>query len=168
MDVLLIRDVDKLGRRGDRVVVKAGYARNHLLPTGAAVLPTTANIRRIERSKKTWLAEERKMAEDAKKLADLLKPVVVTIVEKCSDEGRLYGSVSDKVIAAALAAKGFPVETRVVRLDAPIREIGNYEVRIHLHAEVEVFLPLRVRPEGFESWEPGQPLRKPEKVEGTG
>jgi large subunit ribosomal protein L9 len=164
MDILLIRDVDKLGKRGDKVTVKPGFARNYLLPSGVAVLPTVANVRRIEQSRKTWLAEEKKMVEAAQKWVDVLKPVKLTIVEKSSDEGRLYGSVNDKVIAAALAEQGIQLDSKVVRLDAPIREIGNYDVRIHLHADVEVFLPVRVRAEGFEDWEPGQPLKK--KVEG--
>ena len=164
MDILLIRDVDKLGKRGDKVSVKPGFARNFLLPSGVAVLPTVANVRRIEQSRKTWLAEEKKMVEAAQRWVDVLKPVSLTIVEKSSDEGRLYGSVNDKVIAAALAEKGIQLDSKVVRLDAPIREIGNYEVRIHLHSDVEVFLPVKVRAEGFEDWEPGQPLKK--KVEG--
>jgi large subunit ribosomal protein L9 len=165
MDILLISDVDKLGKRGDKVSVKPGFARNFLLPSGVAVLPTAANLRRIEKSRKAWLAEEKKMVEAAQKWVELLKPVSLTIVEKSSDEGRLYGSVNDKVVAAALVEKGFQLDSKVVRLDAPIREIGNYEVRIHLHADVEVFLPLKVRAEGFEDWEPGQPLKK--KVEGA-
>ena len=160
MEVLLIRNVDKLGKRGDTVSVKPGFARNYLLPTGVAVLPTTANVRRIDKSRKTWLAEEKKMVEAAQKWADLLKPVALTIMEKSSDEGRLYGSVNDKVVAAALVEQGFQLDSKVVRLDAPIREIGNYEVRIHLHSDVEVFLPVKVRAEGFEDWEPGQPLKK--------
>jgi large subunit ribosomal protein L9 len=164
MDILLISDVDKLGKRGDQVSVKPGFARNYLLPSGVAVLPTVANVRRIEKSRKTWLAEEKKMVEAAQRWVDVLKPVSLTIVEKSSDEGRLYGSVNDKVIAAALAEKGIQLDSKVVRLDAPIREIGNYEVRIHLHADVEVFLPVKVRAEGFEDWEPGQQLKK--KVEG--
>jgi len=166
MEILLIRDVDKLGKRGDKVTVKPGYARNFLLPSGVAVLPTIANTRRIEKSRKTWLAEERKMVEAAAKLAELLKPVSLVLMEKSSDEGRLYGSVNDKGIAAALQEKGFELDPRVVRLDAPIREIGNYEVRIHLHSDVELFMPVKVRAEGFEEWEPGQPLRKKEKTQG--
>ena len=74
--------------------------------------------------------------------------------------------MNDKVVAAALAEQGFELDSKVVRLDAPIREIGNYEVRIHLHSDVEVFLPVKVRAEGFEDWEPGQPLKK--KAEGEG
>src|SRR5262245_49193650 len=136
MDILLIRDVDKLGKRGDKVSVKPGFARNYLLPSGVAVLPTIANTRKIEKSRKAWLAEEKKMVDAAKKLAEILKPVSLTIVEKSSDEGRLYGSVNDKVIAAALGKQGFDLDSKVVRLDAPIREIGNYEVRIHLHSDV--------------------------------
>jgi large subunit ribosomal protein L9 len=167
MDILLIRDVDKLGKRGDKVSVKPGFARNHLLPSGVAVLPTTANLRRIEKSRKVWLAEERKIVEAASKLAEMLKPVSLSLLEKSSDEGRLYGSVNDKTIAAALADKGFQLDPRVVRLDAPIREIGNYDVRVHLHADVEVFVPVRVRAEGFEDWEPGQPMRKKDRAEGT-
>src|SRR5215218_9970131 len=103
MELLLIRDVDKLGKRGDKITVKPGFARNHLLPSGVAVLPTAANLKRIEKNRKQWLAEERKLVDAASKLAELLKPVVLSIMEKSSDEGRLYGSVNDKAIAAALA-----------------------------------------------------------------
>jgi len=85
MEILLISDVDKLGKRGDQVDVKPGFARNFLLPSGVAVLPTVANLRRIEKSRKQWLAEERKMVEAARKLAELLKPVSLKVVEKSSD-----------------------------------------------------------------------------------
>jgi large subunit ribosomal protein L9 len=160
MDIILVRDVDKLGKRGLRVSVKPGFARNYLLPFNFAVLPTKDNVGRIEAQRKVWLAEDAKLSAAATQLAGLLKDVVLTIVEKSSDEGRLYGSVNDKIVAAKLAEQGFKLDVRAVRLDAPIREIGNFEVRLHLHADVDVKIPLRVRAEGFETWEPGQPLLK--------
>ncbi len=164
MDILLIQDVDKLGRRGDRVQVKSGYARNYLLPFGYAVLPTVANLAATERSRAKWLAEETQKVESVRAFAELLKPISLNLIERASDEGRLYGSVNDKVIAAKLADLGFKVDMKAIRLDAPIREIGNYDVRVHLHAEVEFMMPVRVRAEGFETWEPGQP--KVRKVAG--
>lgn len=165
MDIILVRDVDKLGKRGLRVSVKPGFARNFLLPFKHAVLPTKENVLRVESQKKQWLAEDAKLVAAATELSGLLKDVVLTIVEKASDEGRLYGSVNDKLVAAKLGERGFKIDARVVRLDAPIREIGNFDVRLHLHADVDVKLPVRVRAEGFEEWEPGQPLVK--KTEAT-
>jgi len=160
MELILVRDVDKLGKRGNRVQVAPGFARNFLLPFGHAVLPTADNIRRTESQQKKWYAEDAKLVEAARGLAGMLKDVVLNILEKSSDEGRLYGSVSDKVIAGKLAEKGFKLDPRMVRLDTPIREIGNYDVRLRFHADVEMKLPVRVRSEGFENWEPGQPLVK--------
>ncbi len=161
MDILLIQDVDKLGRRGDRVKVKSGYARNYLLPFGYAVLPTHANLAAVDRSRAKWLAEETQKVESARVFADMIKALTLNLMERASDEGRLYGSVNDKSIAAKLAEMGYKVDVKAIRLDAPIREIGNYDVRVHLHAEVEFFLPVRIRAEGFETWEPGQPkMRK--------
>ena len=161
MNVLLIKDVDKLGKRGERVSVKPGYARNYLLPFQYAVLPTTSNEKRIAASRKAWLAEEAKIVSQAQALADLLKPAVVSIMEKASDEGRLYGSVNDKSIAARLGEMGFAkLDPRIVRLDQPIREVGDYDVRFHMHADVEVFVKVKVRADGFETWQPGQPLKR--------
>lgn len=158
MEVILVRDVDKLGKRGNRVPVKPGYARNFLLPFGHAVLPTKDNVRRIEGVRKKWLAEDAKLVEAAKQLAEMLKDLTLVVMEKSSDEGRLYGSVNDKSLAAKLAEKGFKIDPRAVRLEAPIREIGNFSVRLRFHADVEMMLPVRVRSDGFENWEPGQPL----------
>ncbi|HYC78106.1 MAG TPA: 50S ribosomal protein L9 [Planctomycetota bacterium] len=165
MDVILIRDVDKLGKRGARVAVKPGFARNFLLPFGHAVLPTADNIRRTESQKKKWLAEDAKLVEAARGLADMLKDVTLSFLEKASDEGRLYGSVNDKLVAAKLAEKGYKIDPRTVRLDAPIREIGDYQVRLRFHSDVELRMPVRVRAEGFENWEPGMPMQRQAQVD---
>jgi len=74
--------------------------------------------------------------------------------------GRIMGKGVPAQHWESIAEKGFQLDSKVVRLDAPIREVGNYDVRIHLHSDVEVFLPVKVRAEGFETWEPGQPLKK--------
>jgi large subunit ribosomal protein L9 len=166
MDIILVRDVDKLGKRGARISVRAGYARNFLLPFGHAVLPTSDNLKRIEANRKKWLAEDAKLVEAARALAELLKGVSLMVVEKASDEGRLYGSVSDKLIASKIKEKGVTIDPRMVRLDSPIREIGDYDVRMRLHSDVEVRVPVKVRAEGFETWNPGEPLVK--KVAGHG
>lgn len=157
MDVLLVRDVSQLGKRGQRVTVKPGYARNYLLPMGFAIPATAENIRQIDRVRVKWLAEEAKLLEEMRELAGHLEKIeTVRIVEKASETGHLYGSVTDKMVADAVTAKGIEIEPRVVVMEAPFKEVGDYPVTLRLHEEVSVPLKVEVRMEGNEDWLPGQ------------
>lgn len=137
MELLLKQNIEHLGRTGDLVEVKPGYARNFLLPRGMAVMVTKSNMAEVERARATALAEEDARLASLKDMASKLGDVSVTIEGKANDEGHLFGSVQVSQIAASLREKGVPVEDKQVRLVTAIKEIGVYDVTVHLHADVE-------------------------------
>jgi large subunit ribosomal protein L9 len=137
IELLLRQSVEHLGRVGDVVKVKNGYARNYLLPRGLAVAVTKANVAEIERARAIALAEEQARVEALKGIAAKLSGASITIEGKANAEGHLFGSVSAAQVAAALRDKGFAVEERQIRLAAPLKEIGVVDVPVHLHAGVE-------------------------------
>ena len=137
VEVLLRRSIESLGKVGEVVRVRPGYARNFLLPQGLAVFPTAENLRLVEKDK---VAEAKVEAERAKERADLiarLEGVNVTLEAKANPEGHLFGSVGPKQIADALVAKGFPIAERNVRVE-PIKALGEHEVKLHLAADAEL------------------------------
>lgn len=137
MELLLKQNIEHLGRLGDVVKVKSGYARNYLLPRGLAVAVTKSNVAEIERARAMAQAEEDKRVAGLKEFAAKLGEASVTIEGRANAEGHLFGSVSAAQIAASLREKGVPVDDKQVRLTSPIKEIGVYDVVVHLHAEVE-------------------------------
>jgi large subunit ribosomal protein L9 len=137
MELLLKQNVEHLGRVGDVVVVKPGYARNFLLPRGIAVMVTKSNVAEIERARAQALVEEQNRVQSLKDLAQRLAEASVTIEGRANAEGHLFGSVTGVNIAAALREKGMPVEDKQVRLAQPLKEIGVFDVPVHLHATVE-------------------------------
>jgi large subunit ribosomal protein L9 len=137
MQVLLKHNVTNLGRVGDVVKVKPGFARNYLLPSGRAVAVNAGNLAQIERLRARAREEEIERVKRMKDLASSMGEVSVTIEGRANEEGHLFGSVNAAQIAAALRAKGYPVEDTQVRLDAPLKEIGVFDVRLHLHQEVD-------------------------------
>ena len=144
MELLLKQNVEHLGRTGDVVDVKPGYARNFLLPRGLAVLVTKSNIAEVERVRAQALAEEEARVSGLKDLGAKLADQSVTIEGKANEEGHLFGSVNAAQIAAALRDKDVPVGDKMVRLENPLKEIGVYDVAIHLHAEVEATIKVWV------------------------
>ncbi|MDN3653494.1 50S ribosomal protein L9 [Thalassotalea ponticola] len=139
MQVILLDKIAKLGGLGDQVEVKAGYARNFLLPQGKAVIASKTNVEHFEARRaelEAKLAEELASAEArAAKLAELAE---VTIASKAGDEGKLFGSIGTNDIAEALTEAGVEVAKAEVRLPlGTIRETGEYEITIHLHADVD-------------------------------
>ena len=137
MELLLNQDVEHLGRVGDVVQVKPGYARNYLLPQGLAVTVTKANMAQIELARTKAFAEEQNRIGTQRELAQKLTETSVTIEGRANEEGHLFGSVSPSQISAALRAKGFAIEDRQVRMEHPLKEIGVFDVKIHLHQTVE-------------------------------
>ena len=137
MDVLLKTSMEKLGRIGDVVSVRSGYARNFLLPTGRAVVVNKANLDAIERDRATALAEEESRVQGYKDFAETLAQTSITVEGKANEEGHLFGSVTAAQIGAALREKDLPVEDKMIRLVTPLKEIGVFDVIIHLHADVE-------------------------------
>jgi len=137
MELMLKQNIEHLGRLGDVVTVKPGYARNFLLPRGMAVMVTKSNVAEIERARAAALVEEQARLAGMRELAQKLGEASVTIESRANAEGHLFGSVTQAQIAASLREKGIPVEDRAVRLEQPLKEIGVYDVVVHLHASVE-------------------------------
>jgi large subunit ribosomal protein L9 len=138
MELLLMKNVEHLGRVGDVVKVKPGYARNYLLPLRFAVPVTAASLADIERAKEIAAQEELLRIESLKELSGKMTETSVTIEGRANEEGHLFGSVNASQIAAALRQKGFPVEDKHVRLEQPLKEIGVFDVTVHLHQDVNV------------------------------
>ena len=135
--LVLIEDVQHLGKQGDLVEVKAGYARNYLLPQSLATVPTEHNLRLLDRYKiRVQQAREAKVA-DLKVLAEQIQRVSVTIEANANDEGHLYGSVGPAEISKALRGRNLPVEAEMVKMEGPIKELGLYEVKLNLGYEIE-------------------------------
>ncbi|NOZ55250.1 MAG: 50S ribosomal protein L9 [Calditrichaeota bacterium] len=137
MKVILKQEVEKLGKPGDIVTVKDGYARNYLLPRGLAVPATPGNLRAIEEEKK--LAELRANREKraAEKLAEKLNSVSVTATVSVGEEDKIFGAVTSQTIAELLKEKGYDIDRRKIHLEEPIKALGIYDVPIKLHPEVE-------------------------------
>ncbi|MDO8349463.1 MAG: 50S ribosomal protein L9 [Planctomycetota bacterium] len=136
MELLLKKNVDHLGRLGDVVKVASGYARNYLLPRGLAVMVTKANLVEIEKARAEEAIAEQNRVAALKEFASKITEASVTIEGRANAEGHLFGSVSGAQIAAALREKGVPVEDKQVRLAQPLKEIGVFDVEVHLHAAV--------------------------------
>jgi large subunit ribosomal protein L9 len=145
MDVILLQKVANLGNIGDRVRVKSGFGRNFLLPSGKATLATAANVAKFEAQR---VELEKKAAADlaaAQARAAALKDFKLSLTAKAGAEGKLFGSVGTADIAEALTAAGHPVERAEVRMSTgPIRTTGEHVLVLHLHADVDVELPVTV------------------------
>jgi large subunit ribosomal protein L9 len=138
MDVILLERVEKLGRIGDVVSVKPGFARNFLLPRGKALRATDANKAKFETQRVTIEADNAKRREDAEALAATMTDVSVVLIRQASNAGALYGSVSSRDIAEAITAAGHKVLKSVVVLDKPIKTLGVSQVKLVLHPEVSL------------------------------
>lgn len=134
-EVLLRDHVENLGRCGDVVRVKPGYARNYLLPNRIAVPATEENKKIVERRRVRLEAEEAALMADVEKRVEGLSGLTLTTTEKADDNGNLYGSVSAARVAELLVAAGQPCEERDVRLDKPIKHVGAHEIEIHVHGD---------------------------------
>lgn len=148
MEVILLDKVGKLGAIGDKVTVKSGYGRNYLLPQGKAVAATAKNIADFEARRADLEAAAAAKIADATARAEKLAALEVTIAANAGDEGRLFGSIGTRDIAEAITAAGVAVAKSEVRLpQGVLREIGQYEIDIQLHAEVIQAVKLAVVPE---------------------
>ena len=136
MEVILLEHVNKLGKMGDKVTVKNGYARNYLLPAKKALRATEANLAVYEKQKAELEAHNKALLENATKQAADLQGFKVVLIRQAAETGQLYGSVSIRDIAAAMKVAGKNVERRFISLERPIKDLGVYRVNINLHPEV--------------------------------
>lgn len=162
MEVILLEKIDNLGGIGDRVKVKSGFGRNFLIPQGKATMATAQNIAKFEKIRAELEAKAAAELAAAKARASSIEGKKLTISVLAGSEGRLFGSVGTLDIADAFAAIGIEVERSEVRLpDGPMRVVGEHQIEIHLHADVNV--PVTVVLEGPE---PGAEPAAPDEESG--
>jgi large subunit ribosomal protein L9 len=148
MELILLQKVTNLGNLGDKVKVKPGYGRNFLVPQGKAVPATPANLAEFEAKRADYEAKAKSVHDEASARIGKLEGASVTIYANASTEGKLYGSVGPRDIADALTKAGMPVEkSEVVMGEGAFRNTGEFEVIVHLHADVETPVKVIVAPE---------------------
>ena len=145
MEIILLEKVANLGALGDRVKVKSGYARNFLIPKGKATEATATNLARFEARRAELERVAAEALAKAKTRAAQLTELIVTLSVKTGSEGRLFGSVGAADIANAVSAAGIELQKHEVRLPAgPIRQIGEYDVDLHMHSEVKTQIRVNI------------------------
>jgi large subunit ribosomal protein L9 len=144
MEVILRTDVPKLGKAGDIVKVKDGFARNYLLPKGLAIPANQKTIKALENQRKIILAKAERERKKAQNLAEKLTGLTLTFYRKVIEGERIYGSISAQDIVKALEEKGLNLERRFVLIDEPIKQLGTYEIPIRLGPGVEVKIKVEV------------------------
>lgn len=137
MEIILRQAIENLGKTGDVVKVKAGYARNYLLPHGLAYEATPGNLKRIQQERDRLEAAENERRQAASGIAEKLEQVSLTFSARVGEEGKLFGSVTAADVAQQLEAQGFHIEKRQIDLHEPIKALGVYRVPIRLHADVK-------------------------------
>ncbi|MBX3423814.1 MAG: 50S ribosomal protein L9 [Pirellulaceae bacterium] len=146
IELLLVHNVDHVGRQGEVVQVRPGFANNYLLPQGLAIVATEHHKRMVEKHKAKLKEIERARLGRLQSLADRIAQQSVTIEANANDEGHLYGSVGAVEIVAALRALDLVITDDQIRLQGPLKELGLYTVKIHLHHEIEADLKVWVVP----------------------
>ena len=144
MKIILREDIHTLGRSGEMVEVRDGYARNYLLPKKLAVVASEKNIRQLEHDRRVIAAHQAKMRASATAIAQKLERVALTIARKVGDQDKLYGSVTALDIADALSEKGVRIDRRALVMPEPIKAIGQFEIDVRLHHDVTGKVKLEV------------------------
>lgn len=147
-NVLLREDIDNLGARGEIVRVKAGYARNYLLPRKLAVQATASNVKQIEQERAALLKKEATERSGAEAQAEQMRKLSLTFERKAGEHGILYGSVTSMDITEALKERGYEIDRRRITLREAIKETGEFTVGVRLHREVNIDIPVIVTGEG--------------------
>ncbi len=144
MEVILLQKINKLGNIGDTVLVKPGFGRNHLIPSGKALRATKENKEVFETSKAKLLEKNKDEIEKAEKIRAEVETLNLMIVRSASDTGILYGSVTTRDIANLIGENGITLSRRQIALDKPIKELGLFDMSVILHPEVESKIKLNV------------------------
>ena len=147
MQVILKQDVDKVGRRGEIIDVSRGYVRNFLVPRGLAEMATPGKLEEVRHEMEEAEERDRRMAEKASEIAEILNKSVITIEARTGEDERLFGSVTAANIASAIErARDVRIDRRRVRLDEPIKSLGTHQVLIQVHGDVEANVKVIVVP----------------------
>ncbi len=144
IQVVLQHDVDNVGKSGDLVKVRPGYARNYLLPRSLAVPATTAQVNRITHEKAVAVAKSDKLKKESRELATKLAALTIKLTHAVGDDGKLFGSVTTKEIEAAIKAQGFDVDRKKMHLAEPIKALGSFEIPLKLMNDVTATLKVEV------------------------
>jgi large subunit ribosomal protein L9 len=136
MEIILIQDVDKLGKSGQIVKVKEGFARNFLIPNGFAIPLTAANLKRLQQQKQSKLLQLEKVKKESEALKEKLEKLSLTIPVLVQEEDKMYGSIGAQEIAHALKEEGFELDKNILAMNEPIKALGIYEIPVKLHPEV--------------------------------
>lgn len=148
MELVLLQKVKNLGNLGDKVKVKPGYGRNYLVPHGKAVAATEANVAEFEKRRAEYEAKANEVMSVAESRKAALEGAAVTIKANASPEGKLFGSVGPRDIADAFTAAGHALEkSEVVMGEGPLRHTGEFEIHVHLHADVQTTVKVTVAAE---------------------
>jgi large subunit ribosomal protein L9 len=142
LEVILTKDVDNLGRAGEVVRVRPGYGRNYLLPRGLALIATRGNMAQLEHHKRVIAKQQDKIRTEHQAKAKQLQSASVSIPKQAGEDDKLFGSVTSKDIAEALAAQNIEIDRKLIKLGEPLRTVGSHEVHVRFSADVTV--PLRV------------------------
>jgi large subunit ribosomal protein L9 len=142
--ILLREDIDELGGRGEIVKVRAGYARNYLLPQGLATLATKGNVKQIEQERAALLKKAAVERATAEAQRDQMGVIELNFERQAGEHGTLFGSVTSMDVAEALRAKGYEIDRKKVVLRQPIKETGEYTVKVKLHRDVLLDVPVHV------------------------
>ena len=148
MEVILLQKIAHLGNLGDKVKVKPGYGRNYLIPQVKAVPATEAKLAEFEQHRAELENAAAAELAAARELARTIQSTTVTIAQKAGDEGRLFGSIGTTAIAAAVTEAGIPIKKQHVRLPhGPLRQTGDFEIELQLHADVSAAVKVVVVPQ---------------------
>ena len=148
MDVILLSEMENLGKAGDMVKVANGYARNYLIPRGFAIEATTRSVKQLEHQKRIAEVRAKKERAEALSQAEKLEALKVTIAAKVGEEEKLYGSITRRNIAEAVAAEGIAIERKHILLEEPIRSTGVFDVDVKIKGDVTAKLRVWVVSEG--------------------
>jgi large subunit ribosomal protein L9 len=144
MEVILKEDIPKLGTMGETVKVAPGYGRNYLIPQGKAVLATSKNLKELEHQKRLILRKAELVRTDAESFAEKFRGLTITLARKVVDEDKIYGSVSVADISQALKEAGVEIERKMIKLDEPIKSLGEFQVLVQVHADVTAEFTVQV------------------------
>jgi large subunit ribosomal protein L9 len=144
MEIILLERIEKLGQMGEVVKVKAGFARNFLLPKKKALRATKENLAYFATQRQQLEAENLKHRDEAQKVADKLSGLKVVVIRSAGDTGQLYGSVSARDIAIAVSDAGFTIQRSQVVMERPVKTLGLFDLRVRLHPEVSAIVTVNV------------------------
>lgn len=146
MEIILREDVQHVGKAGEVVKVKDGYARNFLLPTGKAMMADAGALKNWERHREEREARDRSERESAEAMAEGLRAMKIEIAVKAGEKSRLFGSVTNREIAAAISKEGIEIDRHAIHLREPIKTLGEFKADVHLMAGVDAQVAINVVP----------------------